>query len=53
MFHVACINHMYNFLLGKTTNALGHVNVILLHGNHRHVSVTHVAIFSGENKNAN
>ena len=27
------------------TDALGFFNVILLHGNHRHVSATNVAIF--------
>jgi len=31
--------------LKKPTNALGFMNVILLHTYHRHVSATHVAIF--------
>ena len=30
----------------KATNALGHMNVILLHTNHQHVLATHVAILS-------
>ena len=29
----------------RPTNALEYKNVILLHGNNRHVSVTHLAIF--------
>jgi hypothetical protein len=32
-------------ILKRPTNALGFVNVILLHINHRHVSATRVAIF--------
>ena len=31
--------------LKEPTNALGFMNVILLHINHRHVSTTHIAIF--------
>ena len=31
-------------LFKKTKNALGCMNVILLHNNHRHVSTIHVAI---------
>jgi hypothetical protein len=31
--------------LKETTNSFGFMNVILLHGNHRHVSATHVAIW--------
>jgi len=39
MFHVTCINQMYN--LKKLTNALGCMNVILLHSKHQHDSATH------------
>jgi len=30
----------------KATNALGHMNIVLLHSNHQHVLATHVAILS-------
>jgi len=32
----------------ESTNAVGFMNVILLHSNHKHVSVTHVTIFRSE-----
>jgi len=38
---------MYNIKKKILTNVLGFVNVILLPGNCRHVSATHVAIFRG------
>jgi len=34
------------FFFKRSTNTLGYMNVVLLHGNHKHVSTTHVAILS-------
>ena len=41
MFHVSCINQTYKFFK-RPTDAIGFVNVILLHSYQRHVSATHV-----------
>jgi hypothetical protein len=44
MFHVARISQMgvYICIFKRTTNALGYINVILLHGDHQRVSANHV-----------
>jgi len=34
-----------NKFIKRPTNALGFMNIILLHSNHRHILATHVAIF--------
>ena len=36
---------LYKMLLKIRTNALGFINVILFHKDHRHVSATHMAFF--------
>lgn len=44
MFHVPCISYMHEICYIRPTNALGFMNVRLLHSDHRHVSAPYVAI---------